>query len=169
MNKVHFLSNSNEWETPQKFFDKVRDEYSMRRYNFIIDIAASETNHKLPQYVTKHMNALTMDWSAMPGATTPGNVIWCNPPYGRGLAGQFIAKAAEERSKRVSTLMLLPARTDTKAWHRYILVKGGHVTLEFLAGRLTFESDGQPVRDKKGRPQPAPFPSALVFFNGVAP
>lgn len=58
--------------------------------------------------------------------------------------------------------MLLPARTDTKWFHDYIL---GKTEVRFIRGRLIFEIDGKPILDKKGRPQAAPFPSMICIFS----
>ena len=49
-------------------------------------------------------------------------------------------------------VMLLPARTDTKAFHEYIY---HHAEIRFLRGRLKFV-------DAK---HPAPFPSMVVIFR----
>lgn len=55
---------------------------------------------------------------------------------------------------------LLPARTDTRAFHDYIWQKP-NVEIRFLRGRLRFGSpdDGRPM-------SPAPFPSMIAVFNG---
>ena len=52
-----FSSAKDYWETPQKLFDSLNEEF-----NFTIDVAANETNHKLPRYFTKEIDALTQDW-----------------------------------------------------------------------------------------------------------
>ena len=49
--------------------------------------------------------------------------------------------------------MLIPARTDTKAFHEYIWHKA---EIRFLKGRLHF-NDG---------PDSAPFPSMIVVYKG---
>ena len=51
-------------------------------------------------------------------------------------------------------LVLMPARADTRYWHRYV---AGRASIFFLRGRLRF--------DEKGTP--APFPSALVMWGGT--
>ena len=50
--------------------------------------------------------------------------------------------------------MLIPSRTDTKAFHEYIYQKA---ELRFIKGRLCFDDSNKP----------APFPSMLVIFRGV--
>ena len=50
-------------------------------------------------------------------------------------------------------VMLIPARTDTKAFHEYIY---GKAEIRFIKGRLKFG----------GSKNSAPFPSMVVIFNG---
>ncbi len=63
----------------------------------------------------------------------------------------------------MTMVMLLPARTDTKAFHDYIWDNEAHrpycdVEVRFLKGRIKF------VGAKHG----APFPSMVVVFRGKA-
>ena len=51
-------------------------------------------------------------------------------------------------------VLLVPARTDTKWFHRYIL---GIADILFLEGRLKFSNSRNS----------APFPSMLVFYNKI--
>ena len=144
-----FSSKSDEWSTPQELFDALHAEFDFR-----IDLAATAENAKCSAFFTKEHDALSMPWHA---AFRCG---WLNPPYSRGLCGKFIAKAAEERTKGFLTVMLLPARTDTKAFHAYIWDTDKHqpregVEVRFLKGRLKFS----------GCKDPAPFPSMVVVFR----
>ena len=63
----------------------------------------------------------------------------------------------KRRRGGVRIVALLPARTDTKAFHDHIYKKQ-NVRIEFIRGRLKFEVNGIAG-------QSAPFPSMLVFFN----
>ena len=56
-----------------------------------------------------------------------------------------------ERAERV--ICLLPARTDTAWWHRYVLPFAAEI--HYLRGRIRFEGAGSS----------APFPSAVVIFE----
>ena len=65
-------------------------------------------------------------------------------------------KAAKEQRKNADTIvMLIPARTDTKWFHKYVYKKPG-VELRFVKGRLKF--GGSAVN--------SPFPSMIVIFHG---
>lgn len=52
-----------------------------------------------------------------------------------------------------TVVMLIPARTDTKAFHEFIYHQA---EIRFVKGRLKF-NDGK---------NPAPFPSMIVIFKG---
>jgi len=87
-----------------------------------------------------------------------GQVVFCNPPYGKRTkehSGQedWIEKCCEEsRKNHITTVMLIPARTDTKAQHRFIFPNAKYIC--FVKGRLKF-----------GDKDAAPFPSEVVVFT----
>jgi len=135
---VHFSSAKDLWYTPQKFFDKLNDEYG-----FTLDVCATAENAKCDRFYTKEMNGLAQKWDG---------ICWMNPPYGRGI-GAWIAKAYQESLEPYceKVVCLLPSRTDTAWWHDYCM--RGEIT--FIRGRLKFgESKNS-----------APFPSAVVVFQ----
>ncbi len=139
MDNVHYSSKSDEWETPQDVFDRYNN-----LFNFDIDVAASPCNTKVKnKYFTRIDDALSRSW----GNNTK---VWCNPPYSN--VKLWIKKAYEESILGVTVVMLIPARTDTKAWHEYIFPYG---KVEFLLGRLKFSNSKNS----------APFPSAIVIFE----
>lgn len=138
MNKVHFSSGSEEWETPEAFFKALDD-----KYHFTLDPACTHENAKCREHYTKAENGLSQNWG--------GHSVFCNPPYGRGV-GEWVRKGYEESTKNGTTVvMLLPARTDTKWFHDYCL-KG---RVEFIRGRLKFGNS----KDN------APFPNMIVIFE----
>lgn len=141
-----FNSKSVEWETPQDLFDRLNVVHQ-----FTLDVCATPANAKCGRYFTSKQDGLT--------AFTAGDWwrerVWCNPPYGRGI-GDWVLRCcyatAGHRYAPSLAVMLLPARTDTKWWHDYV-IPFGHV--EFIRGRLKFS----------GHKNPAPFPSAVVTFE----
>lgn len=60
MNKVLFSSKTDQWATPQNFFDELNDEF-----NFNLDPCADESNHKCDTYFTKQDDGLTQDWGGI--------------------------------------------------------------------------------------------------------
>ena len=145
MNKALFTSNKQNWETPQELFDKLNNEF-----NFDLDAAASDENHKCENYFTEEQNALEQDWSKYKS-------IFINPPYDSKLQTEFLKKAYEtNKTHGTKIVLLIPARTDTARWHEYIFNKAD---IRFLRGRIKFEVDGVPHKD------PAPFPSAIIIYK----
>ena len=67
---IVFRSDSAEWETPQKLFDELNDEF-----RFTLDVCSTDENAKCEKHFTKEQDGLIQDWS--------GETVWCNPPYGR--------------------------------------------------------------------------------------
>ena len=138
--KTMFSSKSNDWTTPQGFFDALDNRFGP----FTLDAAASIDNYKVNKYLTNSDDSLTQDWS--------GNKVFLNPPYGRALK-DWVRKAYEEGQKDNTTVvMLIPARTDTQYWHDYVM-KADEILL--VKGRLKF-GDGSNA---------APFPSAVIVFR----
>lgn len=131
-------SKSIEWETPQDFFDKVNAEF-----DFDLDVCSTDENAKCDRHFTEKDNGLIQNWG--------GYRVWCNPPYGKEMP-KWIEKAYNERENAECIVMLIPARTDTRAFHSFIY----HVAeIRFIKGRLKFGNSNQS----------APFPSMLVIFK----
>ena len=138
-----FSSASVEWETPPEIFA----EYD-RKYHFTLDVAATKENALCSRYYTKETDGLSRPWQ------TDG-AVWCNPPYGKDIV-KWVRKAYEESRKGQTIVMLVPARTDTRWFHDFIL---GKAEVRFIRGRLYFKVNGV----KQDR---APFPSIIVIYNG---
>lgn len=138
INKGLMSSNSDDWATPIKFYEELNNEF-----NFTLDPCASDINHKCNKYYTKNDNGLIKDWT--------GERVFCNPPYGKEIS-KWVEKAYQENQKGVFVVMLIPARTDTKYFHKYIY---NQHEIRFIKGRLKF-NDGK---------QSAPFPSMVVIMK----
>ena len=107
MSSVHFMSNSNEWETPQDLFDELDSEF-----HFTLDPCATDQNAKCDRYYTKEKTGLRC-WKY--------NVVFMNPPYGREI-GKWIEHAYwQAQAGYATTVALIPARTDTKYWHDFVM------------------------------------------------
>lgn len=145
--RVHFSSNSDEWRTPPDLFAALDKEFV-----FTLDPAATKENALCREYFTKETNGLKQPWTSQR--------VFVNPPYSH--ASLWIEKAAVESRRCPVIVMLLPARTDTKAFHKFIWAAGDHthgprrgVQIRFIKGRLKFS----------GHDSPAPFPSMLVIWR----
>lgn len=98
-----------------------------------------------------NLDGLALDWGAI---VRPGEVVFCNPPYGREI-GDWVAKCEIGSQRRgVQTIALVPARPDTRWWHDWCAPPASQAVC-FWRGRLRFE----------GAPSCAPFPSALVYWG----
>lgn len=138
--QVMFSSKTNEWATPQDFFDMLNTTYGP----FTLDAAASDDNYKVATYYTQADDSLSQNWG--------DNVVFLNPPYGRDLK-HWVRKAYLEGQKDNTTVvMLIPARTDTKYWHDYAMKAD---EIRFVRGRIKFGAGTNS----------APFPSAVVVFR----
>lgn len=138
-----FSSRSDEWETPRPIFDQLH-----RHLGFTVDAAASPENALLPKHYTKYDSCLEYSWR--------NDRVWLNPPYSKKAKPvRFVRKMAEEA---LAGTALLPARTDTALWHDWVYPYA--IALFFFRGRLKFTN---PLVE--GESSPAPFPSALAFYN----
>lgn len=143
-----FSSKTSEHETPFDLFEQLDEEFG-----FDVDVAATALNAKCKTFFGTQadetfIDGLEEDW----GHPNANIVAWCNPPYGREIS-KWIEKAIAERDKNhVSTVMLLPVRTDTAWFHD--LIEPNVTEIRFIRGRLKFS----------GASAGAPFPSMLVVF-----
>lgn len=139
MNECMFSSATPEWETPQDFFDALNAEF-----HFTLDPCSTDGNAKCVKHYTKEQDGLAQDWT--------GETVFCNPPYGREMP-RWIRKCYEHMTSGGGTaVMLIPARTDTKAFHEYIY---GKAEIRFVRGRLKFGNSNNS----------APFPSMVVVYK----
>ena len=132
--RVHFSSQTIYWETPKEFFEKLNTEFC-----FTLDVCATKQNAKCAKFFSEEDNGLSREWVG---------TCWMNPPYGREI-GKWVKKAHDANT---TVVCLLPARTDTKWFHDYIL---GKAEIRFIKGRLKFG----------GSKSSAPFPSMLAIFK----
>ena len=136
-----FSKQSDEWATPQDLFDDLNQEFG-----FTLDPCSTDENHKCSKYFTASDDGLSQDWS--------GERVFINPPYSN--SSEWVAKAWNESHKpNTLCVLLLPARTDTRYFHDYILNRS---EVRFLRGRLKFVGGGT---------SSAPFPSMLVIFRSA--
>jgi site-specific DNA-methyltransferase (adenine-specific) len=125
---VHFSAVRDNWKTPKAVFQTLDAEFQF-------DFDPCPTNPKF--------NGLAVEW---------GLSNFVNPPYGNAIS-DWLSKAKEEQEKGKSSVFLIPSRTDTKWWHKYVMKAD---EIRFIKGRLKFD-------DQKN---PAPFPSVVVVFKG---
>lgn len=145
---VLFSSKTDEWYTPKDFYEDLDLEF-----DFDLDPCSTHENAKCKLHYTKEENGLIKDWT--------GHNVFCNPPYGKVIA-EWVKKCRETQVKNIIMknnnviVLLVPARTDTKWFHKYIYKKD-RVEVRFIKGRLKFG----------GSKNSAPFPSMVVIFRSM--
>ena len=135
-------SAKHDWETPDALFNG----WDVR-FHFTLDVCATAENAKCNYFYSPEDDGLNMPWA--------GRTCWMNPPYGRQISDWVVKAHLEAIGNKVTTVALLPARTDTRWFHDQIYKQH---KIHFLRGRIKFV----------GAPHPAPFPSMIVVF-GQAP
>ena len=136
--KVLFSHDSDEWYTPQEFYDQLD-----REFHFTVDPCATHENHMCAKYYTMEEDGLRQPWS--------GEVVFCNPPYSQ--IKQWLEKVKHEHETGGGTIvLLLPVRTSTIWFHEYVYHKA---EIRFIRGRLKFS----------GSKQRAPFDSMVVIYR----
>ena len=141
INDAMFSSNTNEWATPQAFFDELN-----KNLNFTLDPCATPQNAKYARYFTKEIDGLAQSWR--------GEVVFCNPPYGRDIS-KWVAKAYSRN----------PYRGGKTCCFAYTRPNGYGVLprLYIQKARNTFRPRTLTLqRSKCG----APFPSMVVVMRG---
>ena len=139
---VMFSSVDMSWETPIDIFNELNSEFK-----FTLDPCASDTNHKCDKYYTEADDGLSKSWK--------DENVFVNPPYGRELS-KWVEKCYKESIESDGKIvMLIPARTDTKYFHKYIYHKS---EIRFLKGRIKFLQNGEVLNS-------APFPSMVVIYH----
>jgi len=136
LNDSLYSSEKKDWETPDFLFKALDHEF-----NFNLDPCSDGDNAKCKMFFTPEQNGLTQEWKGS---------VFMNPPYGRGI-DVWMEKAISSSKAGAVVCCLVPARTDTRWWHKYAM-KG---EIRLLSKRLTF----------KGANNKAPFPCAIIIFR----
>lgn len=143
LQKAMVSSKSNEWSTPQDFFEILNKEF-----NFTLDVASTHENAKCKKHFTLDDDGLNKSWG--------GNTVFMNPPYG-GHTADWIKKAYEESKFGITVVCLIVSATDRSYWHDLFFPFASEI--RFIRGRLHF---GESKTS-------APFASAVVIFNAGRP
>ena len=122
--KVFLSKKTDDWATPKYIYDQAME-------NGMFD----------PCPLFSSVDGLKIEW---------GEINFVNPPYSNLKA--WIEKSIEQTKKGKKVMLLIPARTDTKAF-KMLFEYGSTITL--ITGRLRFNEANS-----------APFPSMLVELTG---
>lgn len=113
-----------EWETPDFIMKKYKDRYELK-----LDVCATKTNAKLPSFFTKEDDAFSKKWNTN---------FFMNPPLDNKKQLYEWVRAAHLNQEEfdVNAVLLLPAWTDSKWFHEFLVKK---TKLIFLKGRLRWQ------------------------------
>jgi DNA N-6-adenine-methyltransferase (Dam) len=125
---VLFSASTDRWATPAEVKDALYAEFAL---NFDPCPLDGTVNGLAPLFCR---------WT--------GKRVFCNPPYGPAIP-DWLQRGFEAEI----AVYLLPARTDTRWFHRFCLPYAQEI--RFLKGRLKFG----------GSMTGAPFPSMVVIFS----
>jgi phage N-6-adenine-methyltransferase len=137
--RKQFESATVEWPTPDSLWKPLHDEFG-----FTLDVCATDENAKCSRYYTRHDDGLVQPWSG---------VCWMNPPYGREMVA-WLKRAESEKANGVTTVALIPSRTNTGWWHDIVMPN----EVRFVRGRPKFGNADQGL----------PWPLAVVVFRSNA-
>lgn len=145
--KYNFEFKENDYKTPPILYKKSLDKWGIE--TFSLDTCCSEKN--IPawiHYFNGIDNGLIARWF---------DFSWCNPPFNE--CKKWIEKAFQENIEHnINIAMLIPARTETAYWHKYIL-NNPRVEIEFLRKGYKFlNSQGEEMGVFKNA-------LALVYFK----
>lgn len=156
MNRVVWSNISDLYRTPQPFFD----EYD-REFGFVLDAAADKHTTKCKAWLGPgspiYKDALHTSWKGTLHREKLAGAIWWNCPYSQCAA--FVAKAAEERRQGVTSVGLIPSRTDTRWFHEHIWNRLKHrprkgIELRPVKGRLRFSLRVTPAMRRRVKSAP---------------
>jgi phage N-6-adenine-methyltransferase len=147
-----FTSKAQDYGTPKCLYEELNKEF-----HFVLDPATSADNPLQTKYwYTETDNGLVSSWNK-------GGNVYVNPPYhSRRSIDKWVKKAHDESLEhKITVVMLLPVRSDTRWFHNYIWNRYkfyDNVEVRFLKGRLKFQTKDQ-IQNS------APFPSLLAIFR----
>ena len=126
------VSERDFWATPDFIFNWLDDQF-----NFDVDLAASENNHKCPFYFTEEHNALEREW----GESWNISRGFLNPPYSD--IAPWVEKAiAENLLNGFETAMLIPTPNGEKYYENVFKYASKII---YITGRISFiDSSGKP-------------------------
>ncbi len=140
------IKDSDEWETPQRLFDELNEEF-----HFDGDCCANDKNSKCYSYSNDFLSTEN---------DIGDQTLFMNPPYSN--PGPFIKKAWG-CSKNGKIVCLIKCDTSTKTWGifwNYELNKPKPgCEIRYLPKRLKFERNGIPSKNS------ANFPSVIVIMD----
>lgn len=173
MNRALFTCNKDNWLTPESVLDRVREVGP-------IGLDPCTTLGNPTGAAEWHTDDGTPLGERVWPQVASWGVVFMNPPYSE--QQEWVARACGHAAEYgAAVLSLIPARTDTRLWHRIVVPNAAAIC--FWRGRLRFrvwteecavDHAWTTVDLATGcatcavrRPSSAPFPSAVVLHRGA--
>lgn len=115
--KACFSSKTDDWATPQDFYDKLDAEF-----HFTLDQCADEYNHKCDLFYTKEQNGLAQDWGAFCLLST----LWIKDDATAAERRMIKWGVEQNDCGNLQSLSLAPIRVQREA-HRSWAIRPVHV------------------------------------------
>jgi len=154
---VLFSSRNPNYQTPPSLYAALN-----REFLFTLDPATDSGNWlQTPKFYTRETHGLSQSWA--------GERFFLNPPFARknrkkGIEGfpiePWIEKSWKESLEGATGALLVPARMDTKWFHRWVI--GNAEEIRLIPHRVRFWLNG--VESESG----AGFPSMIVVYRAPA-
>lgn len=133
-------------ETPRAFLAAVESKFEPLAW----DLAALDTNHKAPRWITPEQDSLSVDWHKLDG------LLWLNCEYAN--IGPWVKKCANESRLGAEILLLVPGSIGAN-WYWDFVEPYADV---YSVGRMVFEN----CYDKKtGLLITTPYPKDLILCH----
>lgn len=149
VSKYNFEFKENDYKTPSELYQKAL--YKLCIDKFSLDTCCSDEHIPASQYCINGIkDGLKISWL---------DNSWCNPPFNE--CKKWIEKAYNENIEyNINIAMLIPVRTETAYWHKFIL-NNPRVEIEFLRKGYKFlNSDNEEMGVFKNA-------LALVYFKRI--
>ena len=146
--KYNFDFIRNDYKTPPVLYNMALRKWEISKFN--LDTCCSEENIPAQRYyINREKDGLKEPWDCY---------SWCNPPFNE--CAKWVEKAYNEYKERgCNIVMLLPVRTETAYWHKYILNNPDVDIVWLRKGYKFLDKDNQEMGVFKNA-------LALVFFKG---
>lgn len=154
--KYNYNQKRNDYLTPPELVE-MGLKLAGEKYNFQTDVCCSQPNIPANFYFfDDKKDGLKEDWSIF---------NWCNPPFNE--CEKWVKKAYNEQQKGNSTVLLIPARTETAYWHNYILDAEGGISRINI--KVKFLKKGYKFLNPETKEPMGVFKNALalVFMKGI--
>lgn len=109
MSKYSFNYIADDYKTPPILYNMALEHYNIEKFS--LDTCCTDENIPAYNYYKHYINDGLQDkWM---------RYNWCNPPFNE--CDKWVKKAYTEQDKGNKSCLLIPVRTETAYWHKYIL------------------------------------------------